>query len=41
MDRVLENKTEESKVSKKNQATDLERAVAVQTQKKIFNTLLQ
>ena len=29
LDRVVENKTEESKVSKKNQATDFEKAEAV------------
>ena len=40
LDRVMMNKIEESKISKRTQATDLEKAEAVQTQKKVFNTML-
>ena len=38
---MLENKHEEKKISKTKQASDFERAEAVQTQKKVFNTVLQ
>ena len=41
LDMVLNAKTEESKVSKTKQATEIEKAEAIQTQKKVFNTILQ
>ena len=41
LDRVIENKTEESKHSQVKKVSDIERAEAVQTQKKVWNTILQ
>ena len=40
LDRVIENKTEESKKASTRQVSDLEKAEAVQTQKKVYNTTL-
>ena len=41
LDIVIENKTEESKKVQTRQVSDLEKAEAVQTQKKVYNTTLQ
>ena len=41
LDMVVQAKTEESKITQTKQATDVEKAEAVQTQKKVFNTILQ
>ena len=41
MDMVVDAKKEESKIHQTKQATDVEKAEAVQTQKKVFNTILQ
>ncbi len=40
LDLVLKGKKEESKKSEVKQASDQEKAEAVQTQKKVFNTML-
>ena len=41
LDMVLEAKQEESKQTKTRQASDFEKAEAIQTQRKVFNTILQ
>ena len=41
LDMVLEAKQEESKRTKTRQASDFEKAEAIQTQRKVFNTILQ
>ena len=41
LDLVIKDKKEESKLTQVRQASDLEKAEAVQTQRKVFNTVLQ
>ena len=40
LDKVIEAKNKEAEVTQTKKATDLERAEAIQTQKKVFNTVL-